>query len=50
MTDSRKTLLTVQVTVDELRVIKAAAHSRGLPMSRYVRSLLLRELVDLERR
>jgi hypothetical protein len=47
---TRKTLLTVQVSVDELRVIKAAACSRGMWMSQYVRSLLLRELVDLERK
>jgi len=47
MTDRR--LLTLELTANELRVVKAAARCRGLTMTAWLRQLLRRELVDLER-
>ena len=47
MTDRR--LLTVEMTAGELRVVRAAAKCRGLSMTAWIRQLLRRELVDLER-
>ena len=45
----KRALLTLAVRPGELRVIRNSARARGLTMSDFIRSLLKRELVDLER-
>jgi uncharacterized protein (DUF1778 family) len=45
----KRALLTLAVKPEELRVIRNCAKARGLTMSDFIRSLLKRELVDLER-
>jgi hypothetical protein len=46
---TRETLITLPCTKSEARVIRLNARARGLSMSGWLRQLLKRELVDLQR-